>query len=180
MNTPNNKRRRESQTRIEMAFIRLLQTHELKEITVTEVCKLAEINRTTFYANYLDIYDLAEAVQRRLEEEVAGLYQEEREQGYNSNNFLKLFRHIKENQIFYKTYFKLGIDGRFQVTEYDIEQAARCYNKKHIDYHIEFFRNGLNAMIQKWLKNGCKESPEEIYSILKEEYTKDISGEITL
>ena len=35
---------------------------------------------------------------------------------------------------------------------------------------MEFFRAGLNAIIKKWLKNGCHESPEEIDLILKEEY----------
>ena len=38
------------------------------------------------------------------------LYQEERESMKHSYNFLKLFYHIKENPIFYKTYFKLSND----------------------------------------------------------------------
>ena len=170
MNTPNNKRRRDSRNRMETAFVRLLQHRELKQITVTDICKAADVNRTTFYANYLDLYDLADAVQKRLEAEVLGLYQEERDQQYNSNNFLKLFRHIQENQLFYKTYFKLGMDGKFQITEYDIHQAAAYYNNQHIEYHVEFFRNGLNAVIKLWLRNGCQESPEEIASIIAAEY----------
>lgn len=158
MNKINNKRRRDSQRRIETAFIKLLQQSELQQITVTEICQLANVNRTTFYANYLDLYDLADAVQKGLEEEVFRLYQKEREEKYNSNDFLKLFRHIYENQIFYKTYFKLGSDGRFQLTEYDIHQAVAYYDNQYIAYHMEFFRNGLNAIIKKWLQNDCQES----------------------
>ncbi|WP_343208592.1 TetR/AcrR family transcriptional regulator [Anaerolentibacter hominis] len=124
MNTPNNKRKKESRKRMETAFIKLLQERELSGITVTDICKLAGVNRTTFYANYMDIYDLAQVVQKNLEEEVSNLYREEREQSYNSNDFLKLFQHIRENQIFYKTYFKLGIDGRFQITEYRIRYPS--------------------------------------------------------
>ena len=30
--------------------------------------------------------------------------------GQNLNSYLKMFKHIKENQIFYKTYFKLKFD----------------------------------------------------------------------
>ena len=100
MNTPNNQRRKASRQRIETAFVRLLQERELHKITVTELCSLADVNRTTFYANYLDIYDLADTVQKRLEEEVSELYREEREQKRNTNDFLKLFRHIRENQLF--------------------------------------------------------------------------------
>lgn len=112
MNTPNNKRRRDSQRRIETAFVQLLQEREIGEVTVTELCKLAGVNRTTFYANYADIYALADAVLKSLEEEVLGLYAEERESKKNTNDFLKLFRHIYENQLFYKTYFNLGLDGK--------------------------------------------------------------------
>lgn len=172
MNKPNNKRKRDSQKKIKTAFIALLQKNELNKIKVTDICKLAGINRTTFYANYLDIYDLANTIQKNLETEVFNLYKEEREQRYNSNNFLKLFNHIKENQISYKAYFKLGSDRKFKITKYDIHQAAKYYDNQHIDYHIEFFRNGLNAIIKKWLQNDCKETPEEIFYILVSEYKK--------
>ncbi len=170
MNTPNNKRRKESKKKIENALVKLLQHHELSEISVTDICKSAGVNRTTFYANYLDIYDLSEAVQKSLEEEVLGLYQDELEQRRSSHDFLKLFRHIKENPLFYKTYFKLNTGGKFRFVGYDIEQAALRFDSRHIEYHIEFFGNGLNAAIRKWLENNCRETPEEIFSIISEEY----------
>ena len=55
MNTKNNRRRRESVKQIESAFIELLQTKELNEITVCEICKQSKLNRSTFYDNYTDI-----------------------------------------------------------------------------------------------------------------------------
>ena len=170
MNTPNNKRRRDSQRRIETAFVQLLQEREIGEVTVTELCKLAGVNRTTFYANYADIYALADAVLKSLEEEVLGLYAEERESKKNTNDFLKLFRHIYENQLFYKTCFKLGLDGKCRITEYDTRLAAAYYDNRHIEYHMEFFRSGLNAVIKKWLANGCLEPPEEMFSMIQSEY----------
>ena len=104
MNTPNNKRKKESIERIEKVFISLLQTNELNEISVSDICKLAGLNRTTFYANYTDIYGLADSIRDKLEHNLSDLYQNEITRGFNSNDYLKLFRHIKDNQIFYKTY----------------------------------------------------------------------------
>lgn len=95
MNTPNNKRRRESQRRMERTFVQLLQERELDAITVTDICKGAGVNRTTFYANYVDLYDLAAKIQDHLEEEVANLYTDERSSKYNSHDYLKLFYHIR-------------------------------------------------------------------------------------
>ena len=40
MNVKNNKRRRDSQTKIEKAFIEQLQTREIKEITVSDIIKI--------------------------------------------------------------------------------------------------------------------------------------------
>ena len=44
MNTPNNKRKKESMERIEKVFIELLQTKALNEISVSDICKRAEPN----------------------------------------------------------------------------------------------------------------------------------------
>ena len=67
MNVKNNKRRRESQEKIERAFIELLQTCEIKDITVSDLIKKTQLNRSTFYANYIDIFDLADKTREVLE-----------------------------------------------------------------------------------------------------------------
>ena len=81
-----------------------------------------------------------------------------------------MFRHIYENQLFYKTYFKLGYDEKHQSYIYDTTRAERDFKGKHIKYHIEFFKNGLNSIIKMWLNDGCKETPEEMAEILESEY----------
>ena len=171
MNTPNNKRRRESQKKMESAFMTLLESQELNQISVTDICKAAGVNRTTFYVNYTDIYALAQAVQKHLEEDVFFLYQEEWEQRRSEHNFLKLFRHMYENQLLYKTYFKLGA-GSSRFMGYDPREAAAYYDNQNIEYHIEFFSAGLNAVLKKWLSGGCVETPEEIFAIIQSEYLK--------
>ena len=169
MNVRNNKRRRESQKKIEKAFVELLQTREIKEITVSDLIKMTELNRSTFYANYIDIFDLADKTREKLEKEFSNLFAD-----YDYFNertgALKMFKHIKENQIFYKTYFKLDYTEKSTVMIYDTSRAEKDFGNRHIDYHIEFFRAGINAMIKLWLDSNCKESPEEMVLILKQEY----------
>ena len=106
----------------------------------------------------------------KLEAQVADLYKNEIMQGFNSHNYLLLFRHIKENQIFYRTYFKLGYDETYQILTYDYELAKKHFADRFIDYHMEFFKSGLTKMIKLWLQNGCRETPEEMFEILKSEY----------
>jgi AcrR family transcriptional regulator len=169
MNTKNNKRRRESQEKIEKAFVALLQTHEIKEITVSDLIKRTELNRSTFYANYVDIFDLADKVREKLEYDFTVLFAD---YGHiqEGSGALRMFTHIKENQLFYKTYFKLCYDEQHLVSVYDRQRAEQEQLDANLKYHIEFFRNGLNAMIKLWLAGGCQESPEEMVRILQQEY----------
>lgn len=168
MNTKNNRRRRESCEKIEKAFIELLQEKELKEITVAEICKLTGLNRSTFYANYFDVYALADKLREKLESDFNLNFAEE--EGREEGGAVRMFRHIKENKLLYKTYFKLGYDEKNKAMIFDAARAERDFANKHIEYHIEFFRNGLNAIIKMWLERDCPESPEEMAGIIESEY----------
>lgn len=169
MNVKNNKRRRESQEKLKKAFIELLQTHQIKDITVSDLIKTTGLNRSTFYANYIDIFDLADKTREKLESEFSNLFADY-DYFNERNGALKMFRHIKENQIFYQTYFKLCYDDKHLISVCDPKRAEMEYITENLKYHIEFFRNGLNAIIKLWLAGGCKESPEEMAEVLKMEY----------
>lgn len=172
MNKLNNKRKKESQKKIEKVFIELLQNKNINEIYVTDIVKLAKINRSTFYANYIDIYDLAEKLKEKLYNDYLELYKEENINKKHSYNFLPMFQDIKNNQLFYKTLFKLNFDFReYYKNNLEIEEAIKYYGTaKNMEYHVEFFKAGLTAIIKKWLYNDCKETPEEMMQILKDEY----------
>ena len=171
MNTKNNKRRRDSVAAIEKAFIQLLQEREFQEITVSDLCKLTSLNRSTFYANFEDIYALADHMRVRLEAEFSVQFDPVTNTAADGGSAaVRMFTHIRDNQLFYQTYFKLGYADQNRILTYDRARAEKDFHNLHIDYHIEFFRAGLNAIIKRWLAGGCKESPEEMADILKTEY----------
>lgn len=173
MNTVNNKRRKDSVLKIEKVFLELIQNKDIEEISVSDICKKAGLNRTTFYSNYTDIYDLAEKIRIKMIEDFLTIYSKEKKEMKHSYDFSKLFRHIMENQIFYKAYFKLGFDLLDDDYMIDMSEFVKWYGTDDMaSYHVTFFKAGLNAIIKKWLDNGCVESPEEIHNILKAEYKK--------
>ncbi len=51
------------------ALFACLKMKNIREITVTEVCALAGLNRATFYKHYRDCYDILEQLQERELEE---------------------------------------------------------------------------------------------------------------
>ena len=167
MNTKNNKRRRESMQKMEREFVNMLLERDVSEITVSDICKAADVNRSTFYANYQDIYDLVEKICLNMQNEFNAAFEGEIDEGFGA---LKMFTHIYENQLYYKIYFLLEKYSREKVMVYDKIRAERDFGNQNVDYHIEFFRSGFNAIVKMWLDRGCKESPEEMAKILESEY----------
>lgn len=156
MNTKDNRRRQESREKIENAFERLLRDKEPRMITVSDICFLAKVNRTTFYANYDNIPSLARSVQNRMRERLL----EARRQALDSDGFAWLFQHIAEAQDFYSLYFKLcGFTGL------DV-QIAGIGSSPAEQYHAEFMIHGIHTIIDKWLRNGCVETAGEMNDVI--------------
>ena len=147
MNTKNNQRHQDTIAAIEEAFVSLLNEKELKDISVSELCEKAGINRSTFYDSYTDIFALANAYAERIEKSVA-------EQPHTDGEFAWIFEHIRANADVFTIYFKLGM------------------SKKSADYKELFFRNGVYAVAKMWFEGGCVESPEQMGEITKREYKK--------
>ena len=149
----------------------LLEEKEFREITVSDICKQTGLNRSTFYANFEDLYALAEHIRHQLEGEFAALFDPLPTLTHSETGAaLRMFTHIYENQPAYRTYFKLGFADRNNILQYDLQRAEQDFHSEHIDYHITFFRAGFNALVQRWLSGGCTETPEEMTDILKAEY----------
>lgn len=52
-----------SQRHLIDAFMEVREKKPLEKISVVELCKMAEVNKSTFYAYYHDVYDLSDQLQ---------------------------------------------------------------------------------------------------------------------
>ena len=59
---------------IRETFIDLLSEKDISKVTVSEICKIADINRATFYRYYLDVFDLLKKMEEDFVEEVKDAY----------------------------------------------------------------------------------------------------------
>ena len=147
MNIKDNKRHQETIQRVYATFAELLREQELNEISVTELCECANIERSTFYANFEDISALANTYSSEIEKQVAALPHEEGE-------FSWIFEYILENKDLFHVYFKLGTS-----------QTAS-------DYKMLFFRNGVYSVAKLWFEDGCIDTPQKMGEIIQREYVK--------
>ena len=56
--------------RIATAFLRIRKTHALEDITVIHLCQMADVNKSTFYHYFHDVYDLSDQMQSRIIEKI--------------------------------------------------------------------------------------------------------------
>ena len=97
MNTKNNQRHRETIAAIDTAFVSLLKEKELKDISVSELCEKAGVNRSTFYENYADVFALANAYSEKIENQVV-------DHPHTEGEFAWIFDYIKANADVFEIY----------------------------------------------------------------------------
>jgi Transcriptional regulator len=60
------RRKKKTEQAIRTAFAKLLSEKDIDKITVKNLCELADINKSTFYLHYKDIYDCADCLQNEI------------------------------------------------------------------------------------------------------------------
>lgn len=183
MNTPNNKRRQNTDEAIVRAAFEcmVLGGKPISKITVREICEAAKINRSTFYAHYLDVYDLFE----RVEIQMAEMCYERIQKNFTTGGGLRgaleaVFQFVKEYKEFYMLYFNEE-NRAFHLIEVmcaPFQDSIKKIQEEDMGYgvpgegifHLQFFTSGITAILITWLAGNCKESPSELYGIIEREY----------
>lgn len=177
MNTKGNQRYQDTRKKIETVFQELLQEKRLQEITVSEICRLAGIHRTTFYGHFLDTYDCMEKLIGEMYTEMMEHFVGEKEARLEEG-FLWLFEFVREHRSLFLGFIEISHEnpnyqGLPTLLEQHKEEMVRqmdYMSEEELLYHQEFFSAGLLAMIRRWLLRGCVESPEDMCRILEREY----------
>lgn len=128
---------------------------------------MAKVNRSTFYANYLDIFDLADQIRSDLEKNYMNWNQIEIDAQSSDLSFLYLFRDVYANQLLYKAYFNLGGALSNDLEDLETRQLESRYGVEMEQYHAIFFRAGITQTIKLWLAGGCAETPEAMYAFIQ-------------
>ncbi len=175
MNVKNNARYKMSSEKIETAFLTLILNHKYEDVTINQVCKQAGINRSTFYCHYDDINDLVIKIESKFAKSMATIFNFGERQTHQA--FVDMFSFIKENKCFYKAFLNIPY-VTFAETNTKIEVLKNIGNNTNIDksnkmgifYRASFFGAGIKEMCRLWLQFDCKETPQEMASLLLDEY----------
>ena len=162
---------------IRQTLLELMQKKDINKITVTEICNLADVNRATFYKYYLDVYDLLEKIEDELLIEIKNTLLKENEDKSVKEKMRDVINTVKDNEDIFRVL--LGENARKDFL-LNILYFARtlCFEawkntfknveENDFNYLFTYTSNGVIAIIQLWVKNGCNETVDEITSLIYE------------
>lgn len=171
----NDRRIRKTRSLIRRTFTQLLMKKDLKDITVSELTELADINRGTFYLHYMDMYDLFEQVEKEIIDnfvQIVGKYRNNT-QSLLLPVLLETSKYIEANSEIF-----IAILRTKETTFLDqIIEICRPQNlmewqilfpggkEDYYEYYYSFIASGCISLLLRWFDNGMKESPEHMAAL---------------
>ncbi|MED1558652.1 TetR/AcrR family transcriptional regulator [Bacillus paramycoides] len=177
------------------ALVELIEEKGLATLTVKDITTRAKINRGTFYAHYQDKYDLVDKCEEEFMQEMVTMILENfpnilAEQENNSSTtipvklLVSIFEHLDRNRVFMKAILGPKGDLSFQTKWKNFIWKTLFQSNKnpHIqqenflvpaEYLLSYVASANLGVIQQWLNNDKKESPQEMAHILS---TMTING----
>ncbi|WP_159723009.1 TetR/AcrR family transcriptional regulator [Enterococcus sp. CSURQ0835] len=179
------KRKTATKTYIKIAFTELLKEKGIENLTVMEIARKAEINRGTFYAHYVDKYDLMEKLEMEIIYDLKQILLRKDESNLNDPVELVPYPLILEALVYVKNDFDFisalagkGGDPQFIAMIKDIlselitsklaHTSELQFKKENLpeDYAQEILLSSIVAIILLWIKKGALETPEEIATMI--------------
>lgn len=172
---------------IKEAFVALIEEKGFESITVKDITATAQINRGTFYAHYQDKYDLMNRCQEEFMLEMSNIVKQNIAKlvaSINTNNSILqpleiavlIFEFLERNRKFIKAILGPNGDLSFQTklknfmwktlfesTENPIKQVNLLVPG---EYLVSYIASAHIGVIQQWLLEDRKETPQEMAQIL--------------
>ncbi|MBR4627894.1 MAG: TetR/AcrR family transcriptional regulator [Ruminococcus sp.] len=176
MNTKGNQRVRLTKRLLRESLIKLLGKQTIYDITVSQLCEDAEINRSTFYKYYNNIREIYEEIEQEALEAgescIAGVSAQDRDSVIL--RVAELLSHIRDNSELYTLLFENSADGEFpfKLIEGTVGRITDMHEfmpesmRGYAEYCSLFVVSGSLSIIRRWLSNGMNESPRELAELI--------------
>ena len=148
----------------------LIQEKRLKDITVLELCKKANINRTTFYKYYKDVEDLVNKTEESLLVELETRIPEIK-RNYLISFTGKIIEAISEKKEIYTkllgdngdhTFLRKILSLVYEPSVEEWQKLLKKANKEDLENIYNFIVDGTIGIIENWIRNDCQGKPENI------------------
>ncbi len=155
------------------ALMTLLSEKPLENISIAEICRVANINRGTFYLHYEQKEGLFEEYFQEIMEDLYNSYEEPYravttlDKNQLDPNTIRIFHHIERFKMFYRivfsknvplTYYYMLFDGIYSLLKRDITAQHKLHDEIAIDYYSAYQANAIIGLIIQWYRQDFADS----------------------
>lgn len=163
-----------SRKMIREAFLELLEEKEIHKITVTEIVNKADLNRSTFYAHYMDVKAITEEIENEVIDKMLEILN-----GFQFQNFfnhptpllLEVSRFLESNKEIYKILLKANgaetflkrlknIFTDYMLSDTDIPDYLK--DSKMVTLRVCYFAGGIVNLYEEWFSDHLECSLNDI------------------
>ena len=164
---------------IKIVCLKLLKEKSIEKITVSEICTLAKIHRSTFYNHYQDVYDLFDEV---ISDTETSLGQQLHEPSNTYKSFEETKNLIKNIIIFIQNNPELVLlqdaqknsvlgNSLYNQVKDRIANSFDIYPPEdYRHYTTAFAMGGIIRSVKIWFKNGQKTDVDEFADFITRLY----------
>lgn len=164
------------------ALTELMSEKKINKITVKGLTDLADVNRSTFYLYYKDIFDMVEKIETEMLDDFCKAFDKLNKETNSYTNLLSfftyIFEYVQNNADMCK--ILLGPDGDYSFIEkfknaiiYTKPPFDESISKIKIHYLRPFIIAGCIGVIQQWLMDDLNVPPKEMAMIVTDMIPKN-------
>ncbi|MHB1314131.1 MAG: TetR/AcrR family transcriptional regulator [Christensenellales bacterium] len=160
-------------TVLKESLLELLTKKPISQITIKEICEIAEVNRSTFYAHFSDQYELFKSMKHEMLNKISddiGGYLFEKDKSEPMQILLKLLEFIQKNNKLW--IILLSENGDRAFVHNMLVQVLKNYDKELLDNQtldektselvFLFMVNGCIGIIEQWIQDEMKTPMQEM------------------
>ena len=157
---------------IKDTFLSLLEEKDISNISVKELCEVADVNRGTFYRYYEDIYDLLKKIEEEFTQDIRNSNSMVHMSDHSIYTFTKEILDIFENnKKLVRVLFNADSNIYFldEVLEIAYEKCIGNWDNNissdsysELENSVVFIFNGALGVINYWVKNDFNLSSDKL------------------
>ncbi|ULQ48481.1 TetR/AcrR family transcriptional regulator [Liquorilactobacillus nagelii] len=165
-----------TQQLIRQTFLELLKDEEKVElIKVTDICRIAQITRGTFYRYYQSVPDLLDKLRTELFQQTMKLVKERFEKGErnllpaifevmkrNDTNLVQATMNREYGQSFLEDVFK----SYREAIRPTLKEKTPNLTDNQFDYYYSYVSNGVIGVILTWISKGMYQDTDVLESVV--------------
>lgn len=163
------KRVRRTKRVVRDALLRLIQDKPVSQVTTTELCREADINRNTFYAHYATPEDVLAEIEEELLAELAAMLEDGYDEGMVT---VSMCRAIDESRERWHAIWHGNPRLLERALDMCCERTLAHWDEEGLADGVEgalfmrFITRGASGVVGSWLDDGCRMSPEDLSALI--------------